>query len=214
MADSNINAVVGRIARDHQTLRAELQKIHAEYAAFQKACEAAQPPRSITEEIDAIPGRRIEYRLVGRVSFDITNDGQRGTPVNFLVSQDGPFIMTHYPLVMWKPSAPTTATQFGEWRTVVSAPLPTQQVGGDRIDLSYELIDGGSQRNFQNEAAPPSFSRPDNLVPLPVPTLFAPNTTVQFFPTYENIFFDPAATTPTTAGLLVVSLPGYKVVSM
>jgi hypothetical protein len=210
----DINSVVGRLARDHVALRSELQQIRAEYQAFRKACEAAQPPRSITEEIDSIPGRRVEYLLCGRVQFDISNNGQRGNPINFLVSQDGPFVMTHYPLVVWKPSQPTTATQFGEWRTVVSAPLATQQVPGDRIDLSYELIDGGSQRNFQNEAAPPMFSRPDNYPPLPVPVLFAPNSTVQFFPTYERIFFDPAALVPTTAGLLVVALPGYRIVSL
>jgi hypothetical protein len=117
---------------------------------------------------------------------------------------------------MWKPSAPTTATQFGEWRTVVSAPLPTQQFPGDAVDLSYELIDGGSQRNFQNEACPPSFSRPDNLVPLPVPTLWGGNSTIQFFPTYERIFFAPLVgpEVPTTAGLLVVALPGFKIVSL
>ena len=99
--------------------------------------------------------------------------------------------MTHYPVVMWRPSEPVTAARFGRWRPVTSWPLPDQAINDDVIDLSWELVDGGSQRNFQNLAANPSFSRPDLALPLAVPTLFAPNTTIQFFPTYESISFAP-----------------------
>lgn len=172
-------------------------------------------PRSITDEIDAIPGRRIFYNLVGRDNFVAQQQGLRADAINFLVSQDGPFIMTHYPLVMWRPNLPTTATNFGEWSPVSAWPLPTQQVGvlQDRINLSYEIVDGGSQRNFQNEDSPAWFSRPDNAMPLPVPTLFSPNTTVQFFPTYERIIFAVTAI-PTVRGEIVINLPGYRIVNL
>ena len=171
--------------------------------------------RSITEEIDSIPGRRIFYTLSDRISFTSAEDGLRGEPLTFQVSQDGPFIMTHYPVVSWLPNAPDNADNFGQWSPVGSWPLPTQQAATqDRIDISYEMVDGGNQRNFQNEAVGQVLSRPDNIVPLPVPTLWSPNSVIQFFPTYEDIFFDPDATVDTTGGSLVVGLPGYRIVNM
>lgn len=171
--------------------------------------------RSITEEIDSIPGRRIFYTLSDRISFTADEDGLRGEPLLFQVSQDGPFIMTHYPVVAWKPNAPENATNFGQWSPIGSWPLPTQQAGAnqDRIDISYEVVDGGNQRNFQNEAVGPAVSRPDNLVPLPVPTLWSPNSVIQFFPTYENILFGAPAV-PATGGELWVGLCGYRIVNM
>jgi hypothetical protein len=172
-------------------------------------------PRSITEEIDSLPGRRIFYNLSGRQNFDINQLGTRGDPVSFFVSQDGPFVMTHYPLVTWKPNLPTTATNLGKWSPPTSWPLPIQQMNNqDNIDLSYEFFDGGSQRAFNNETAAPLFSRPDNLAPLPVPTLFAPNANIQFIPTYEDIFFDGDVQVPTEGGQLVVTLPGYRIVNL
>lgn len=208
---------LGAMIRKTLARQARIEKQHAhilqKMQEYQDACENA--PRSITEEIDSIPGRRIFYSLNGRQNFTIANDGRRGNPINFLVSQDGPFVMTHYPLVIWKPNSPAAATNFGRWSPVASWPLPTQQAPDqDRIDLSYEIVDAGSQRNFQNEAVPPMFSRPDALFPLPVPTLFAPNTTAQFFPTFEDIFFDPDPATPTDGGELVVGLPGYRIVNL
>lgn len=187
------------------------EEIKAQYMAFIKACERA--PRSPTAEIDGIPGRRIFYTLTGQQDFLATQSGQRGQPINMLVSQDGPFIMTHYPMVVWRPSAPANATRFGQWRPVATWPLPVQELGDDRIDLSYEFVSGGSQRNFQNMPVPPIFSRPDNLVPLPIPTLFSPNETVQFIPTFEDIALS-AADVPTTGGTLVVGLPGYRIVNL
>jgi hypothetical protein len=172
-------------------------------------------PRSITEEIDALPGRRIFYNLSGRQNFTITQLGTRNDAISFFVSQDGPFVMTAYPLVIWKPNLPSTADNLGQWSPVSSWPLPLQQKAQqDSIDLSYEFFDGGSQRAFNNEVAAPLFSRPDVLQDLPVPTLFAPNANIQFFPTYEDIFFDPAATVDTTGGSLVVTLPGYRIVNL
>ena len=171
-------------------------------------------PPSITEEIDSIPGRRLMYNLSDTQSFDATNAGTRGAAMNFLVSQDGPFIMTHYPVVLWKPTTPSDATQFGYWRPPFIFPVPAQEAGTDFINISWELVSGGSQRNFQNESAVPMFSQPNNMIPLPVPTMFDPNDTIQFFPTYESISFDSTVTTPTTAGLLQVTLPGYRIANM
>lgn len=170
-------------------------------------------PRSATEEIDGIPGRRIFYTLSGSQDFTTAQDGQRGQPINFLVSQDGIFIQTHYPCVVWKTSLPTNATDFGRWRPISSWPLPDQVLDTNIIDISYELADGGSQRNFQNlPVSPGLISSPTCMIPLPIPTAFAPNTTIQFTPTYENILFE--GSTATTQGTLVVSLPGYKIVNL
>lgn len=174
--------------------------------------ELRNGPKSITQEIDAIPGRRIEYALSGGDFFTIAQDGLRGDAITLQVSQDGPFVATHYPLVTWRPTAPTSATNFGRWRPVSSWPLPDQVVDTDIIDLSYEVVDGGSQRNFQSAARGPMFSRPDALEPLPVPTLFAPNAAVQFIPTYQNILFD--GETPPTEGWLQIDIPGYRIVNL
>lgn len=201
-----------RMGQELTALKDQNRKILDKYEEFIRACE--EQPRSITQEIDSIQGRRIFYNLVGRISFTDAQEGTRGPPVQFLVSQDGPFIQTHYPVAIWKPSAPATATNFGRWRPIYSWPLPDQVLDTDIIDISYELFDAGSQRNFQNEPAPPMLSRPDVAIPLPVPTLFAPNTTINFFPTYESILFDTGAAVPTTGGELVIKLPGYRIVNM
>lgn len=202
------------VARQRET-DAQLKLVLNKYEEFIKACE--DTPRSITQEIDSLPGRRIFYTLGDRLGFDANQDGLRGTPLTFLISQDGAFIATHYPFVAWKPNSPATASNLGRWSPPSSWPLPTQQFANqDVIDLSYEVVDSGSQRNFQNEAVGPIFSRPDNLIPLPVPTLFAPNTVIQFFPTFERIFFDPddEGRVPTDGGELYVGWPGYKIVNM
>ena len=205
--------VLQSLFRKVRQMEAQHNRMVQTYEEFVQACE--NQPRSITEEIDSIPGRRIFYNLSDRLAFNINDDGTRGQPLTFNVSQDGPYVMTHYPLVAWLPNAPVGATNFGQWSPVASWPLPDQDKANiDRIDLSYELLDGGSQRNFQNEAAAPIFSRPDNMAPLPVPTLFSPNTTIQFIPTFEDIFFSGSPGTPTTGGALVVTLPGYRIVNL
>ncbi len=207
------NAILRKLLDRQKQIEDQHRQILDKYEEFIRACEEA--PQSITKEIDAIPGRRIFYNLSARQSFTVAQNGLRATPLTFLISQDGGFIATHYPLVMWKPNAPASATNFGFWSPVGSWPLPTQQVPNqDRIDLSYEIVDSGAQRNFQNEAAGPVFSRPDNVVPLPVPTLLTPNSVTQFFPTFERIFFDPDPAVPTTGGQLVVVFPGYRIVNM
>ena len=50
-------------------------------------------------------------------------------------------------------------------------------------------------------------------MPCAVPTLWAPNSTIQFYPTYLNIEFN-AADTPPTAGILHVAFIGYRIVNL
>lgn len=195
-------------------LNGKLQQQAAVIAQLQGVVtDLASRPRSVNEEIDAIPGRRIESALVGTVSFAATDAGNRGAPVIMQVSQDGPFIQTHYPLVLWLPTAPNNATNFFRWRPVSTFPLPTQVVSTDIIDISYEMQDGGNQRFFQNDPRGPLLSRPDNIVPCPVPTLWAPNTTINFVPTYLSLTWNGTPVAP-TAGLLHVTIPGYRIVNL
>jgi hypothetical protein len=174
--------------------------------------ELQSRPRTITEEIDQIPGRRIETVLSGEVVFDITDEGKRGNPILIQVSQDGPFVMTHYPMALWRPTLPTTATNYERWRPVSTYPLPDQVVDSDIIDLLYEMQDGGSQRNFQNAPRGPLLSRPDNVIPCAVPTLWSPNSAIAFFPTYNKLTWDAAI--PPTQGTLHVDLIGYRIVNL
>lgn len=212
----DIQSVINSISATVRRLAAKQSKIDAQHELIVRQLSAS---RSITAEIDAIPGRRLFYNLVGRIGFTIADQFQRGQPITMLVNQDGPFIQTHYPFAAWLPTAPAGATMFGLWRPVTPWPLPDQFAVGavdgdtDLISISYEVVDAGSQRNFQNERVPPVLSRPDLLVPLPVPTLFTPNTNVQFIPTYERILFNNTDTPPTD-GSLVVCLPGYRIVNM
>ncbi len=174
--------------------------------------ELQMRPRSVSEEIDAIEGRRMEGTLSGEVEFTADDLGQRATPITMQVSQDGPFVMTHYPMCVWRPSTPDNATNLGRWRPISTFPLPDQVVDTDIIDIMYELQDGGNQRLLQNEARGPLLSRPDNIVPCPVPTLWSPASVVLFIPTYLALTWD--SQTPPTAGILHVDIPGYRIVNL
>ncbi len=174
--------------------------------------ELQSRPRTITEEIDQIPGRRIETVLSGEVTFDVNDEGKRGNPIMIQVSQDGPFVMTHYPMCLWRVTLPTNATNFERWRPISTYPLPTQEVGTDIIDIMYELQDGGAQRNFQNAPRGPLLSRPDNVIPCAVPTLWSPNSAIAFYPTYNQLTWD--GSTPPTQGTLHVDLIGYRIVNL
>ena len=189
---------------------ANLQSIVQQQAAL--LAELQTRPRTITEEIDQIPGRRIETVLSGEVVFDATDEGKRGNPVLIQVSQDGPFVMTHYPMVLWRPTLPTNASNFQRWRPISTYPLPDQVVDEDIIDLMYELQDGGSQRNFQNAPRGPLLSRPDNVIPAAVPTLWSPNSAIAFYPTYNKLTWN--SQTPPTQGTLHVDLIGYRIVNL
>jgi len=188
----------------------QLQSIVQQQSAL--IAELQSRPRTITEEIDQIPGRRIETVLSGEVVFDITDEGKRGNPILIQVSQDGPFIMTHYPMALWRPTLPTNTTNYERWRPVSTYPLPDQVVDTDIIDLLYEMQDGGSQRNFQNAPRGPLLSRPDNVIPCAVPTLWSPNSAIAFFPTYNKLTWD--SQTPPTQGTLHVDLIGYRIVNL
>ena len=169
-------------------------------------------PLTVQEEIDAIEGRRMEGTLSGEIEFTEDDIGQRAAPVTMQVSQDGPFVMTHYPMVVWRPSAPDNATNLGRWRPVSTFPLPDQVVDTDIIDILYEMQDGGNSRLLQNEPRGPLLSRPDNIVPCPVPTLWSPNSVVLFTPTFLSMTWDSAV--PPTAGILHVDIPGYRIVNL
>lgn len=174
--------------------------------------EQAARPRSTQEVLDAIKGRRIESTFSGEVDFTEAEEGQQGNPVIINISQDGPFIMTHYPMILWRPTAPSNTPNLGRWRPVTSYPLPTQQVQTDFIDISYQIQDGGNQRNFQNAPRGPLLSNPGNVVPCPLPTMFSPNATIVITPTYNAITF--SANPAPTAGRLHVDLIGYRIVNL
>lgn len=209
--EDNLKAYVGKLARQQKVLHNRIAQLHGLYQQFVEACESQ--PVSITEEIDSIPGRRIWSVWVATVNFTATQLGTRGAPLTFQISQDGPFIATHWPMLIWKPNEPATATHFGRWRPVSSWPLPDQVLDDDIIDLSWDFFDSGSQRAFQNAVIPPMFSRPDALEPLPVPTIFSPNSALTLTPTYEAINFGAPAV-PTTGGELVGAIPGYRIVNL
>lgn len=207
--DPKTAAFIRKLAEEHKQLKAQNQQIMGLLR------ELEEQPSSPTEEIDSIPGRRIFYNLSGRQEFDISDLGTRGSPISFNISQDGPFIMTGYPVVSWKPIGPAAATNLGQWSPVSSWPLPAQNTANqDHINISWEFFDSGSQRAFNNEAAVPLFSRPDAIQPLPVWTLLAPNSVSQFIPTYEDIYFDPDPEIPTDRGLLVVTLAGFRIANL
>lgn len=188
----------------------KLQSIVQQQASM--LAELSSRPRTITEEIDQIPGRRIETVLSGEVTFAATDEGTRGNPVMIQVSQDGPFVMTHYPMVLWRPTLPTNAANYQRWRPVSTYPLPDQVVDTDIIDLMYELQDGGAQRNFQNAPRGPLLSRPDNVIPCAVPTLWSPNAAIAFYPTYNSLTWDSSPAP--TQGTLHVDLIGYRIVNL
>lgn len=175
--------------------------------------EANHKQMSWEDELECIPGRRIDFALVGSQDFTASQDGLRGQPITFLISVDGPFILTHRPVAVWKVTTPDSATNFGRWRPVSTYPLPTQQLTTDFIDISYEITDTGPTRGLQNDSVPGvMLSNPDQLEKLPKPTKFEPNSTVLFTPIYEKINFNTSGTA-TTGGKLVVVLPGYKIIT-
>lgn len=194
-------------------LRQRIEQSSGRVAALEQHVSALlERPRSPADEIDELPGRRIESALVAQVDFTIAQQGQRGNPATFTVSQDGSFVQTHYPLVLWFPTAPNNTTNLNRWRPVTTFPLPDQVVDEDIIDLQYEISDGGAGRSFQNLPRGPMFSRPDALLPLAMPTLYAPNSTIQFIPTFQRITWNSA--TPPTSGTLHITLPGYRIVNL
>ena len=110
-----LDSQTAAIIRSH---RDAIQSIQSQLAQVVAALNAQQArPRSIQEEIDSIEGRRIEGTLSGEVTFTAADVGQRASPIIFQVSQDGPFIMTHYPMALWRPTAPSSATNLNRWRS-------------------------------------------------------------------------------------------------
>lgn len=200
---------IEQVLRQHKDA---IESVHSQLAALKAMITSNQRPLSVAEEIDAIPGRRMEGTLSGEVTFTAASSGNRGVPVTLNVSQDGPFVMTHYPMVVWRPTAPDSTPNFNRWRPISTFPLPDQVVDTDIIDIAYELQDGGNQRLLQNAPRGPLLSRPDNIVPTPVPTLWSPASVVLFIPYYLALTWnsDPAP----TEGTLHVDIPGYRIVNM
>lgn len=197
---------------DSNQLAALIRQAVAPFKARLEALEGTVKPMGPEDIINCIPGRRTLFNFMGYQDFTASNDGTRGTPINFLVSMDGPFIMTHYPMIMWKSTLPTNATDFGRWRPVSTWPVPDQVLDTNIVDISYEIQDTGPSRNFQNDTAPAGMlSMPGALLKLPVPTKFEPNSTISLTVFYENILFE--GSTPTTGGKLAVCLPGYKILT-
>ena len=208
---NQLDAQTSAVIRSHKSA---IEKLHLQVAALTQQIQSlSSRPKTVWDEINEIPGRWIESTLSGEVTFTVNDLGKRGQPINFLVSQDGPFVQTHYPLCLWRPSAPSNATNFGRWRPVSTFPLPTQVVSTDIIDILYEIRDGGSQRDFQNEPRAPLLSRPDNIVPCPSPTLWSPNSTILFTPTYLALTWDGSPVAP-TEGTLHVDFPGFRIVNL
>ena len=191
-----------------------LRQLRDRLGAVENGVKHLSASRTLEEELESIPGRRVFHTLVGSQDFTASNDGNRGNPIVFEVSQDGPFVMTHYPIIGWRSTLPTNATDFGRWRPVASWPLPDQVLDTNTIDLSYEMADTGSNRAMQNDVPVPVLlaSYPGKLCELPKPTYFRPNTTITFTPTYEDINF--GGSQATTQGTLVIALPGYKIVNL
>jgi hypothetical protein len=190
-----------------------ITQMQAQMSALQQmVADLSSRPQSVQEEIDQIPGRRIESMLVGEVTFDVTLLGVNGPPILLPVSQDGPFVMTHYPVCMWYPSAPSSAADFGRWRPIYSWPLPTQQLGNDFIDIKYQLADAGAGRLFQNAPRAPLLSNPEALLQCAIPTLWSPNSQIAFTPFYQAITF--GGSPATTQGTLHVAIPGYRIINL
>lgn len=202
-----------RLAAAIRSQKSAIEQLQAtQNQVLQQLAALQSRPRSVAEEIDAIEGRRLEGTLSGEVVFTAANEFKRSEPVRFVVSADGPFVMTHYPLVLWRPTAPDDAANYNRWRPVSTFPLPDQVVDTDIIDMQYELQDGGNKRLLQNEPRGPLFSRPDNIVPCPLPTLWSANATILFIPTYNKFTWnsDPAP----TEGTLHVDLIGYYIANL
>lgn len=210
MADPQIPNNLAALLRGYKSAITALQATQGQLIAAINTLQSR--PTSVQEEIDAQPGRRIESTLSGEVTFDANDVGKRAAPITIQVSQDGPFIQTHYPMVLWRPNAPTNTPNLGRWRPVTTFPLPDQVVDTDIIDILYEIIDGGSQRQYQNAPRGPIFSRPDNIVPLPIPTMWSPNANLQFQPTYLALTWDSSPAP--TQGILHVDFPGYRIVNL
>lgn len=204
------NDAIAAAVRTHKNAIVNLQnQVNQLMAALN---QLQTKPETAWDEINRIPGRWIESTLSGEATFTAADEGKAGLPVIITVSQDGPFIQTHYPLVLWFPSAPDNATNFGRWRPVSTFPLPTQVVSTDIIDLQYQMFDGGSQREFQNAPRGPLFSRPDNVVPLPCPVQWSANATLKLTPIYQSLTWDSQV--PPTQGTLHVDFPGIRIVNL
>lgn len=221
------NALMAGIRHASEHFGASLEALGVRAAELAK--KIARP---LEDEINAIPGRRVNYTLTARVNFTAAGVlvNQESDLFIFNIPKDGPWIMTHYPTVMWQITASEIATDVGRWRPISSWTLPVQEHGAsqDILDLSLGFHDGGTGgRWFQNSietnvkdatgAIVPNtlrhvpgrlFSNPLVLKRLPCPAYFPVKSTVGATALFDAVTFGAA-----TAGKIVVSLPGYKISS-
>lgn len=193
--------------QDLQTLRKALDPLEQELVRLRQENERLRKVLPKTVDVNDIPGRRMYFTLHMTQAFTVANnDGLKGQPMFVQVARDGLFVMTSYPVFMWKASAGGT---FGRWRPISHWPLPDQVVTGELVSISYQLMDAGPARNMQN-AIPVCaglISTPGNHIPLPRPQVFEINSVISVVPTYQDIQW-----TDSTAGILAVEIPGYKIV--
>lgn len=205
-------------------LAEDMQKVLAPYlaelSALQAENEVLREYMPKTENVNNIPGRRMFFTLRGQQTITTANDGLRGQPMFMSVGQDGPFVMTSYPVIMWKPTASeATPLAVGKWRPIASWPLPDQVSTTNTMDVSYEITDVGPGRNMQGGNAsnqvtvpvpvvPSLISRPNNVLPLPLPQVFDANTVIQCVLTFNDMNW-----TTLTSAQVRVELPGYKIIN-
>jgi hypothetical protein len=198
-------------ARQIATMQSQMSVMAA------KLQKVEERPMSVWDEINQIEGRRVDYVLSQDLSFTITQLGARSSGLSFQVSQDGPFIMTHYPMVSWWVNAPSNADNLGKYGAIGSWPLPTQQQGTslDSININYEIYDSGSQRGLQTGVRSQGLlSYPGALMKMPQPVIFAAAAQIQFYCTFLDIDFATAPTNDSSGGNLHVDLVGFRCVNL
>ncbi len=203
---------------DIANAQAEIARLKAGNAALRKRVQKAV-------DINDIEGRRIHFTQSATMTFTAAiNDGNRGPSYMIIpIGQDGPWVMTHYPVIMWRNAASATAADVGLWRPPSHWPLPDQIVDANVCSMSYEVFDEGSVRALQNDPQSDRntaagtqrkavvaglFSTANILMQLPEPTLFDTNGAIRIVITFDDIQF-----TDVTQGRLRVNLPGYKIVN-
>lgn len=205
------------IAEDMQKV---LAPYYAELSALQAENEILREYMPKTENVNNIPGRRCFFTLRGQQTITSSSNGLRGQPIFIPVGQDGPFVLTHFPVIMWKPLTSEAAPlSVGLWRPFASWPLPDQVVDANTMDISYEITDVGPGRNMQGGWAsnnvtepvpvlPSLISRPNNVMILPLPQVFDANSVIQCVITYNDINW-----TSIDTATVRVELPGYKIIN-
>ena len=191
--------------------------------------------RSVEGELNNIPGRRCIFTPRRTQTFTTADQGIEGDVLLYDLPKDGPWVMTHYPIVEWKITAAAAPTFIGQWRPVGDWPTVSQQLSHEFLNCSLRIRDAGPERDLQNTALLKNssvstqpfairhvpagdFSRPGAIKKLPVPTLFPAKSVVAINIFYDAVVFDPFSIGKvfytTTEGELTVTLPGYRIANL